>query len=61
MFKICKLIKKINLNYYIKCDCTYLCKVKHSIYDHEEKYLYPKNYDQLLKILNKDNKNKNNN
>lgn len=56
MFKICKLIKKINLNYYSKCDCSYFCKIKQSIYDHEEKYLYPKNYDQLLKILNKDNK-----
>lgn len=56
MFKICKLIKKINLNYYSKCDCSYFCKIKQSIYDHEEKYLYPKNCDQLLKILNKDNK-----
>jgi hypothetical protein len=57
MFKICKLIKKINLNYYSKCDCTYLCKIKQAIYDHEEKYLYY----QLLKILNKDIKNINTN
>jgi hypothetical protein len=56
MFKICKFIKQIDFNFYKRCDCSNLCKVQQTMYDHEDKYLYPKNYDELLKILNKENK-----